>query len=106
MSARFVPVELTADTSKLTPGDRKALDLLIEASRRIDRLFLRQLWSGNPGLYAKLQKDRSAEGRARLAYFQYCSLKNIFVISCFRAIASTRRRSHDNHSRRVFHTRS
>jgi L-alanine-DL-glutamate epimerase-like enolase superfamily enzyme len=39
-------------------------------------------------------------------YAQYCSLKNISVVFCFRANASTRRLSHENHSRRVFHTRN
>jgi hypothetical protein len=69
MSARFAHVELSADTSKLSPGDQRALAKLVEAARLIDTLFLRQMWSGNPKLYAELQKDTSASGKARLDYF-------------------------------------
>ena len=50
MSARFVPIDLTVDTSHLSPNDRAALKKLIEAARIIDRLFYRQLWSGNEAL--------------------------------------------------------
>jgi hypothetical protein len=69
MSARFAHVELTADTSKLAAGDQRALAKLVEAARVVDSLFLRQLWSGNPKLYAQLQKDTSPLGKARLEYF-------------------------------------
>jgi hypothetical protein len=62
-------VDLTADTSKLSAGDQRALAKLVEAARAIDGLFLRQVWSGNPKLYAELQKDTSPLGRARLDYF-------------------------------------
>lgn len=69
MSARFAPVEIRADTAKLSAGDRKALPKLIEAAHIIDRLYMTQLWSGDHALYAKLQRDTSPLGRARLAYF-------------------------------------
>jgi hypothetical protein len=69
MSARFAPVTLEVDTSKLAEGDRRALDKLVRAARQIDHLFLRQLWSGNPKLYSELQKDTSPLGKARLDYF-------------------------------------
>ncbi len=69
MSARFVPVTLNADTSKLSPGDRRALAKLREAAAMIDVLFLDQLWLGNRDLYAKLKRDRTALGKARIDYF-------------------------------------
>jgi hypothetical protein len=69
MSARFAPVELRVDTSKLSDGDKRALVKLVEAARVVDHLFLQQLWSGNLKLYAELQKDTAALGKARLAYF-------------------------------------
>lgn len=47
MIARFAPVELKVDTSKLSPGDQQALKKLIEAARLIDDIFLEQRWSGN-----------------------------------------------------------
>ncbi len=67
--ARFSPTTLTADTSKLTPKDRQALDKIIAAAKLLDPLFLRQVWSGNEALEKKLQADKSAAGRLRLHYF-------------------------------------
>ncbi len=69
MSARFAPTTLRVDTSKLSAGDRQALLQLIEAGRVIDRIFLKQYWSGNTALYSRLQKDSSPLGKARLRYF-------------------------------------
>ena len=69
MAARFVPTEITADVSKLSPGDRPVLAKLVEASRVIDAIFLRQAWSGNQTMLLDLLRDESAEGRARLHYF-------------------------------------
>src|SRR5215204_296748 len=67
--ARFAPTTLTADTSKLTPKDRQALDKIIAAAKLLDPLFLRQVWSGNDALEKKLQADKTAAGRERLHYF-------------------------------------
>jgi peptidase M49-like protein len=69
MAARFAPTQLRVDTSKLSPGDRQALIKLIESAHLVNDIFLQQLWSGNPALYAKLQKDRTPLGQARLHYF-------------------------------------
>jgi len=69
MSARYAPVQLAYDASKLSSGDRKALDKLLEAARGLNSLFLEQLWSGNRALYAQLQKDTTALGKERLHYF-------------------------------------
>ncbi|AKU24155.1 DNA mismatch repair protein MutT [Massilia sp. NR 4-1] len=69
MSKRFAPVELKADASKLSAGDKKAIAKLIEAAKIVDVLQLRQRWSGNEALWAALQKDKSALGKARLDYF-------------------------------------
>ena len=69
MTARFAPTELRADTSKLSPGDQRALVKLIEASRILNDIFLKQLWSGNPDLFEKLKRDTSPLGQARLHYF-------------------------------------
>src|SRR6185437_16515994 len=67
--ARFAPTTLTADTSKLTPKDRQALDKIIAAAKLLDPLFLRQVWSGNEALEKKLQADKTTAGRQRLHYF-------------------------------------
>ncbi|MGI9065531.1 MAG: dipeptidyl-peptidase 3 family protein [Pyrinomonadaceae bacterium] len=66
---RFSPTLLTADTSRLSAGDRKALQKIIEAARLMDPLFLRQVWSGNEALKMKLEADKSAVGGKRLHYF-------------------------------------
>lgn len=70
MIARYAPVELRVDTSKLPAGDRGALEKLLAAARAIDGLFLTQYWSGNHALEAKLRADRTPLGEARLHYFR------------------------------------
>ena len=69
MTARFAPIEMRADVSKLSAGDRAALVKLIQASRILDHVFLTQLWSGNEALLAKLRRDATPLGKARLHYF-------------------------------------
>jgi hypothetical protein len=69
MAKRFAPVDLSADTSKLSAGDKAAIAKLIEAAKIVDTLQLRQRWAGNEALWAALNKDRSALGQARQRYF-------------------------------------
>ncbi|HXE62582.1 MAG TPA: hypothetical protein VN519_03535 [Bryobacteraceae bacterium] len=69
MMAKFAPVDIKADTSKLSPGDVKALAKLIEASRVLDDIFLGQIWSGNHAMYERLKKDQTPLGKARLGAF-------------------------------------
>jgi hypothetical protein len=69
MAARFTPTEIGADLSSLSPSDRQVLAKLIEASRIVDALFLRQVWAGNGAMLLALARDQTAEGRARLHYF-------------------------------------
>jgi hypothetical protein len=66
---RFSPTVVTADTSRLSAGDRRALAEIIAAAKMLDPLFLRQVWSGNAALERKLKADTSPLGRARLHYF-------------------------------------
>ena len=66
---RFSPTVLTANTARLSVGDRKALQKIIEAAKLMDPLFLRQVWSGNEALKQKLDADKSVVGRQRLHYF-------------------------------------
>jgi len=68
--ARFAPTEISVDTSRLSEGDRKAFDKIIEAAKLMDPLFRRQAWSGNDALLAKLEADTSEEGKTRLHYFK------------------------------------
>ena len=46
---RFSPTVLTADTSRLSATNRKALQKIIDAARLLDPLFLRQVWAGGSG---------------------------------------------------------
>jgi peptidase M49-like protein len=69
MAARFEPTDIGADVSKLSASDRRVLGTLVEASKIVDALFLRQAWSGNDAMLVDLVRDQSPEGRARLHYF-------------------------------------
>jgi len=69
MARRYAPIELKADVSALSAGDKAAIVKLIEAAKVIDTLQLRQRWAGNEALWNLLKKDKSALGRARADYF-------------------------------------
>jgi hypothetical protein len=69
MTARFAPVDLSADLSKLPQNERQALGKLVEAARVFDALYLRQVWAGNDTMLLSLLGDTSELGRARLHYF-------------------------------------
>ena len=68
--ARFAPTVITADVSKLSANDRKALDKIISAARLFDPLYIRQVWSGNEALLKKLEADRSPLDKLRLHYYK------------------------------------
>ena len=69
MAARFAPTDIGADVSRLSTADRRVLAKLVEASKIVDALFLRQAWAGNDAMLLDLVKDATPEGRARLHYF-------------------------------------
>jgi hypothetical protein len=69
MTARFAPVDLSADLATLPPNERQALARLVEAAKMMDSLFLRQVWAGNETMLLDLLQDTSDLGRARLHYF-------------------------------------
>src|SRR6478736_1438594 len=69
MTARFAPTDLSADLTPLSANDRRVLAKLVEASKIIDALFLRQVWSGNEAMLLDLAQRDSPEDRARLHYF-------------------------------------
>ena len=66
---RFAPTVLTANTTALSPKDRRALSKIIAAARYLDPLYLRQVWGGNEALRQKLAADKSLNGRQLLHYF-------------------------------------
>ena len=69
MTARFAPVELSADVAALPDNERQALTALIRAAQLFDALFLRQVWAGNESMLLELVRDTSPAGSARLHYF-------------------------------------
>jgi hypothetical protein len=69
MTARFSPVEVSADISRLSVREREALAKLVQAGWVMDALFLRQVWAGNETMLLDLLKDETPLGKARLGYF-------------------------------------
>ena len=69
MTARFAPVDLSADVTSLPANEREALARLVEAAKVMDTLFLRQVWAGNETMLLDLIQNTSELGRARLHYF-------------------------------------
>ncbi len=67
---RFAPIEFKVDLTSLGKADQSALAKLIQAAHVMDRIYLRQVWSGNPALAARLEKDKSPQGREIWQYFQ------------------------------------
>lgn len=67
---RFAPTVITGDTSTLSPGDRQALRKLVEAARIMDRIYLRQVWSGNEAMERKLAANKTPLGLRRQHYFK------------------------------------
>ena len=67
--ARFTPTDVAADVSKLSAPDRRVLAKLIEASKVLDGIYLRQIWVGNEAMLIDLARDESPAGRDRLHFF-------------------------------------
>lgn len=70
MIKRFVPAEIAGDTTQLSPGDRSALKKLYEAARIMDRIYLRQVWTGNEEMQRRLEVDKTPLGLLRRQYFE------------------------------------
>lgn len=57
---KLAQVEITCDYSTLPPNDKKALGLIVEAARLMDRIYLRQVFKDNETLAGEL-KTKSSE---------------------------------------------
>ncbi len=66
---QFIPANLVAEVSTLTPEDKGAMDKIIAAAKLMDPIYDRQVWAGNPALRETLAKDTSDHGKEVLAYF-------------------------------------
>lgn len=69
LTARFAPVDISADVAALPPNEQLALRKMIEAAKIFDALFLRQSSPLNETWFSALARDDSPLGRARLHYF-------------------------------------
>lgn len=58
---RLAPVQLSVDLGALPDNERQALAEMVKAAEVMDRLFLRQVWSGNEALEAKLRAEQSKD---------------------------------------------
>ena len=67
--AQFEPTDLVADVSSLSEDELQVLDLLVDAARSMDEIFLRQVWQGNPELQAELEGVEGPDMDAARAYF-------------------------------------
>ena len=67
--ARFAPTEMSADLSDLGDADRQVLAELVAAARLMDEIFLRQVWSGNAELRARLAGLEGPGAEAARTYF-------------------------------------
>jgi hypothetical protein len=75
MTAQYAPADIGADLAALPKNERDALARLIDASRIMDALFLRQVWAGNDAMLQDLaaraakpvgpRASRSAASRLR-----------------------------------------
>ncbi len=66
---QYAPHDMTADLSALSDEDRAVLDLLVDGSRNMDEIFLRQVWADNPKLRADLERSTAPNSDAARAYF-------------------------------------
>jgi hypothetical protein len=69
MQARFAPVDIRVDLAHLPANERAALARLVEASRYVDALFIRQRSPGNEAWLLGLLSDDTPLGRARQSYY-------------------------------------
>jgi hypothetical protein len=67
--AQFAPTPLPADTSGLSAEDRQVLAKLVEAAKYMNEIFLRQVWTGNPGMRQSLANLQGKNGEAARLYF-------------------------------------
>jgi hypothetical protein len=68
-TARFAPVDLKVDVSKLPDNEKRALAKMVQAARLMDTIFMRQSWAGNETLLLDLLADTTPLGRERLHAF-------------------------------------
>ena len=69
MTARFAPVEIRVDLTRMPGNERRALTEMIRAAQIIDAIYLRQVAPHNGTQLLTLLQDHTPLGQARLQYF-------------------------------------
>ena len=69
MTARFAPVDIRVDLSRMPANERRALTEIIRAAQIIDAIYLRQVAPQNETQLLLLLQDHTPLGEARLTYF-------------------------------------
>jgi len=59
---RLKRVKLDGHLDSLKESEKKVVLKLIEASKLLDQIYLRQVWEGNPNLEENLSKDKTKQG--------------------------------------------
>jgi hypothetical protein len=68
--AKFAPQEITTDIDFLAPNEQRVLAKIIEASKYMDEIYLRQVHAENPQMAEKLKSRTDKEGQAAYDYFK------------------------------------
>ncbi len=79
MTARYAPADIGADLSALPKNERDALARLIEASRIMDALFLRQVWAGNDAMLQDLAARAAKPVGPRASRLAATRLRNFLI---------------------------
>jgi len=69
MISQFAPTEIKYDSTQLTSREKAVVDRLYQASRLIDSIFLKQVFSKNPEIKSQLEAATNKEDSLKLIYF-------------------------------------
>jgi hypothetical protein len=72
------PVDIRVDLDGLPTSERRALAKIIQAARRLDEIYMQQVWPGTPQLLAARQASHSSQGKAELRALYYYILNRLF----------------------------
>ncbi|MCP4218985.1 MAG: peptidase [bacterium] len=68
--AKLAPVNIDFDSSILSENEKKALDLMVQAAKYMDKIFLTQVYGQNKALEAELQKKGNEAYPVLAEYFK------------------------------------
>ncbi len=68
--AKLAPVEISYDPTGLSESEQKALKLLVEAARYMDKIFLHQVYSKNAAIEQELKKGAIPDYEVLKGYFK------------------------------------